>query len=176
MTISHNKNSDLDYARFLLEKSEIAMDASEMAWHASDQLLSPRLFEEVEGGWPHEEDELDGYPEFRGCWHHQMLFDMANEVLLEVYDTSLPYYPMALSSNCYVPPFPMGKHIVEEVCTSIGSLMNVEPEEKQMLDGVVGRDLARDHGWMNLQLESESVALYLEELIFDELVEEVMFS
>ncbi|KAH6828380.1 hypothetical protein C2S53_019988 [Perilla frutescens var. hirtella] len=172
----HKKNSDLDYVRHLLHKSGIAIDASEMPWHASDQLFGPQLFEEVEAGWPHDEDQLDGLPDFQGCWHHQMLFDLVNEVLLDVYDISLPYYPKALSSSCQVRSFPMGDRVIEEVCTSIGTLMNIKPEEKESLDCVVGRDLVHDRRWMNLQLESESVAIYLEDMIFDELLQEVIFS
>lgn len=170
------KNTDLDYVRHLLDRSGIATDASEMAWHASDQLFGPQLFEEVEAGWPHEEDQLDGWPDFQGCWHHQMLFDLVNEALLEVYDLSLPYYPKALSSSCYVRPFPMGDRIIEEVCTRVGSLMNIKPEEKQELDCIVARDLDHDRSWMNLQLESESIAVYLEDMIFNDLLQEVIFS
>lgn len=163
---------DSDYVRHLLDRSGIETEGSEMTWHASHQLLSPQLFEEVEAGWPH--DELDGWPDFRGCWHHQMLFDAVNEALLEVYDITLPYYPKALSSSCHVPPFPMGDRIIEEVCTSIGTLLNVKLEEQQLqsLDCIV----ARDRSWMNLQLESEAVALDLEDMIFGELLQEVMFS
>lgn len=170
------KNSDLDYVRHLLDQSGLAVDASEIPWHASDQPFSPQLFEEVEAGWPHEQDQLTGWPDFCGCWHHQMLFDLVNEVLLEVYDISLPYYPKALSSSCHVRPFPRGNHIIEEICTSISTLLNMKPEEKQSLDGIVARDLAHDHSWMNLQLETESVALDLEDMIFSELLQEVIFS
>ncbi|KAL1558673.1 protein TRM32-like isoform X1 [Salvia divinorum] len=174
----HKEYCDMDYLRHLLDRSGIARDGSEMSWHSSDQLLSPQLFEEVEAAWPHEEDELDGWADFRGCWHHQMLFGAVNEALLEVYDTSLPYYPNALSSTCHVRPFPIGNHIIEELCTSIGTLMNVKLEEKQSqsLDCIVAHDLARDRSWMNLQLESEAVALDLEDMIFSELLQEVMFS
>ncbi|XP_047939390.1 protein TRM32-like [Salvia hispanica] len=174
----HKKNCDLDYLRHILDRSGIAREGSEMTWYSSDQLLSPELFEEVEATWPHEEGELDGWPDFRGCWHHQMLFGAVNEALLEVYDISLPYYPNALSSNCHVRPFPMGNRIVEELCMSIGTLMNVKLEERQSqsLDCIVAHDLARDRSWMNLQLESEAVALDLEDMIFSELLEEVMLS
>ncbi|KAI3450405.1 hypothetical protein Pfo_007070 [Paulownia fortunei] len=169
-------NSDLFYVRHLLDQSAIAIDASEITWHASDQPFSPQLFEEVEACWPHEQDQLNGCPDFCGCWHHQMLFDLVNEVLLEVYDISLPYYPKALSSSCHVRPFPVGNHIIEEVCTSIGTLLNLKPEEKQSLDCIVARDLTHDHSWMNLQIETECVALDLEDMIFNELLEEVIIS
>ncbi|XP_041992258.1 protein TRM32-like isoform X2 [Salvia splendens] len=174
----HKKICDLDYLRHLLDRSGIAREGSEMTWHSSDQLLSPQLFEEVEAAWPHDEDELDGWPDFQGCWHHQMLFGAVNEALLEVYDMSLPYYPNALSSNCHIRRFPMGNLIIEELCTSIGTLMNEKLEERQSqsLDCIVAHDLAHDRSWMNLQLESEAVALDLEDMIFSELLQEVMLT
>lgn len=168
-------NPDLSYVRHLLNLSRIEVDGSEMMWHASDQPLGPQLFAEMETSWPHEQDELTGWPEFNGCWHHQMLFDLVNDVLVEIYDISLPYYPKALSSNCHVRPFPVGNRIVDDVCASIGKLLSLKLEEKQSLDCIVARDLARDERWMNLQLETECVALDLEDMIFDQLLEEVIF-
>ncbi|KAL3653146.1 hypothetical protein CASFOL_002827 [Castilleja foliolosa] len=176
VNLENNEISDLHYARHLLDRSGIAVDPYGITWHASDQPLGPQLFEELEACWPHEPDLLNAWPDFCGCWHHQMVFDLVNEVLVELYDLSLPYYPKALSSSCHVRPFPGGAHIVDNVCTTIGALLSMELDEKQSLDAIVGRDLARDQFWMNLQLEMESVALYFEDVIFNELLEEVIFS
>ncbi|XP_011089461.1 protein TRM32 isoform X2 [Sesamum indicum] len=173
---SKKSNSDLYYVRHLLHQSGIAGDLSDVTWHTSDQLFSPKLFEKVEACWPHERDQLTGLPDFYGCWHHRMLFDLVDEVLLEVYDMSLPYYPKPLSSSCHVRPFPMGSHIIEEVSTRAGMLLNLKPDEKQSLDCIAAHDLYHDRSWMNLQLESECVALDVEEMMFNELLEEVIFS
>ncbi|KAG8387831.1 hypothetical protein BUALT_Bualt02G0062000 [Buddleja alternifolia] len=168
--------NDLYYVRHVLDQSGVADDASERTWHAVNQPLSPQLFEEVESWWPHDQDQSRGRQEFYECWHHQMLFDLVNEVLLDVYDRSLPYYPKALSSNCHVHPFPVGHRTIEDVTKRIGMLMNLKVEERQSLDCIVGRDLSNDDSWMNLQLESECTALELEDMIFDELLEEVICS
>ncbi|KAL0369803.1 UNVERIFIED_CONTAM: protein TRM32 [Sesamum angustifolium] len=173
---SEKSNSDLYYVRHLLDQSGIAAGLSDVTWHASDQPFSPKLFEKVEACWPHERDQLTGLPDFYGCWHHRMLFDLVGEVLLEVYDMSLPYYPKPLSSSCHVRPFPMGSHIIEEISTRAGTLLNLKPEEKQSLDCIAAHDLYHDRNWMNLQLESECVALDIEETMFNELLEEVIFS
>lgn len=170
------KKSDLDYVRHLLEQSGIAVDASEIAWHSSNELFSPQLFEEVEARWPHTRDELTGCPDFYGCWHHQMVFDLVNEVLLEVYDVSMPYYPKPLSSSCNVRPFPLGHHIIEEVCRDIRRLVDAKADENESLDCIVARDLDHDPRWMNLQLESEFVGLDIEDMIFDELLQDAVFS
>ncbi|KAL0390202.1 UNVERIFIED_CONTAM: protein TRM32 [Sesamum calycinum] len=173
---SEKSNSDLYYVRHLLDQSGIAAGLPDVTWHASDQPFSPKLFEKVEACWPHERDQLTGLPDFYGCWHHRMLFDLVGEVLLEVYDMSLPYYPKPLSSSCHVCPFPMGSHIIEEISTRAGTLLNLKPEEKQSLDCIAAHDLYHDRSWMNLQLESECVALDIEETMFNELLEEVIFS
>ncbi|KAK4408828.1 hypothetical protein Sango_0463800 [Sesamum angolense] len=141
---SEKSNSDLYYVRHLLDQSGIAAGLSDVTWHASDQPFSPKLFEKVEACWPHERDQLTGLPDFYGCWHHRMLFDLVGEVLLEVYDMSLPYYPKPLSSSCHVRPFPMGSHIIEEISTRAGTLLNLKPEEKQSLDCIAAHDLYHD--------------------------------
>ncbi|KAK6163201.1 hypothetical protein DH2020_000065 [Rehmannia glutinosa] len=117
-------NSDMYYVRRILDQSGIATDASDITWHASDQPFGPQLFEQVETCWPHEKDDQQDF-----CPHHQMLFDLVNEVLVDVYDISLPYYPKALSSSCHVRPFPVGDLMIEEVCTKIGTMVNLETRE-----------------------------------------------
>ncbi|KAL3850678.1 hypothetical protein ACJIZ3_012560 [Penstemon smallii] len=168
--LNHDNNySDLDYVRQILDQSGIALAAS-------DEPLGPQLFEEVEAYWPHEVDELTGWPDFYGCWHHMMLFHLANEVLLDVYDRSLPYYPKALSSSCHIRTFPVGNLIIEEISKKVSKLLNLKPEEKQSLDIIMDRDLSNDSSWMNLQVESECTALELEDMIFDELIQEFILS
>lgn len=169
-------DSNLYYVRCLLDQSGIAVDALEMTWHEADKPFSPELFEELETCWPHDQDQLTGLPEFYGCWHHRMLFDLVNEVVLELFDIALPYYPKALSSSCQVPPFPAGNRIIDELNTSIHTLLNRKPEEMQTVDSIVAFDIARDRSWMNLQTESECVAIELEDMIFDQVLEEILLS
>ncbi|KAL7115552.1 hypothetical protein ACP275_04G189700 [Erythranthe tilingii] len=172
-----NYNSpDSYYARQLLDTSGIEVDPTEMTWHSSDQPLGPQLFEQVETRWPQEQEELNGLPDFNGCWHHKMVFDLVNEVLIELYDVSLPYYPKALSSSCYVRPFPLRDRIVDDVIKTVGSFLNLKPDEMESYDLIVGRDFGRDRMWMNLQVETECVALDIEDMIFDEMLDDVIFS
>ncbi|CAI9776728.1 unnamed protein product [Fraxinus pennsylvanica] len=163
-----------NYVRHILEKSGFIENAFNITWHSSDQPLSPELFEEVEANWNHEQSQLTGWPDFYGSWHHRLLFDVVNEVLIEIYNKSFLYYPKALSSSCRVRPMPVGNHFIKEVSTSVGASLNFKPEEKESLDSIISCDLENDYRWMNLQLESETVALDLEDVIFDELLEEVI--
>lgn len=60
----------------------------------------------------------------------------------------------------------------EEVCNNVGTLLRLKPEQES-IDTIVDQDLKMDDGWMNLQLESACLALELEDMIFNDLLEEL---
>lgn len=151
-------SADLNYVREVLERAGFNENGFHAAWYSSDQPLSPLLLDEVsECWWPHEAECIG---------RHQLLFDLVNEVILEIYERSFTYYPKELSSSCRVRPM-HGRFHDEEVLKSI--------RLDQTVDDPVTQDYAKeDDGWMNLQMESECVALELEDLIFDQLLEEMV--
>lgn len=53
--------------------------------------------------------------------------------------------------------------------------MNSKQGSDQTVDGIVALDLWSDDSWMNLQLESEHVALELEYMFLNELLEEIIY-
>ncbi|XP_051134475.1 uncharacterized protein LOC127253761 [Andrographis paniculata] len=170
---SENLDSDSCYIMCLLDLSGIAVDPFKMRWHSSDQPLNPNLFERVEACWPCEDPRVDKWEDFYAYWNRRMLFDLVNEVILEVYDESASYYPKALSLGCRVRLFPAGYRMMEEVCARIGALMSLTVEETmESFRFIFGRDLARHVGWMNLQPEAECLGFALEDAILDELLEE----
>jgi hypothetical protein len=71
---------------------------------------------------------------------------------------------------------PKGNYLVNEVWNNVSSYLSLRPELDETLDDVVGRDLTKGTGWMNLQQEEECVALELEEMIIDDLLDEIIFS
>lgn len=163
---------DLCFVMDILECSGFTQNFFQETWYSSEQPLNPSVFEEVESCW-HQEFQSSREEIFM-FFHHQMLFDLINEVLVQIYDRSFTYYPAALSSCCRIRPLPSGNRIIAEVCSSISSLLNIKPEAKQSLDSIMARDLERDYGWMNLQVESEYVALELEGILFDDLLDELL--
>ncbi|XP_027109185.1 uncharacterized protein [Coffea arabica] len=171
---SYNEyDADLDYVKDILENSGFGKDAFHMTLHSSNQPIDPLVFDEMEAYW-HKECSAEDYC---GCYHHQLLFDLVNEKLLHLYGRSFPYYPKALGSSCYIRPFPVGDRIVDEMCnSSVNTLMKLKTEQKQSLECLVALDMGKDDGWMNLQLESECVGLEVEDIIFDELLEELLCS
>lgn len=92
---------------------------------------------------------------------------MVNEAIVETGNQSHIYFPKT---------FPNGKRFLDEVWRRVEwSLSGLGAENKdRSLDDIVGRDLKKGDGWMNLQGESEWLTLELEDLIFDEVLDELL--
>ncbi|CAB4312887.1 unnamed protein product [Prunus armeniaca] len=154
-------DSECNYVKYVLELSGFIGHEDLGTWHSQDQPLDPALFKELEACFQHELD-------------HQLLFDLVNETLLEVYERSYTYFPRALSLSGCIRPMPKGHHLLDDVWKRVSSYLSLRPEMDQSLDDVVARDLAKGDRWMNLQWDTECVALELEDLIFDELLDEAI--
>ena len=159
-----------NYVRDVLELSGLSRNELLETWHSNDHPVNPSVFEEVEGCLALE-PECSGNEENGSC-NHLLLFDLINEVLMEIYESSLTYYPLRLSSLSHIRPLPVGYHVLEAVWANISWYFSWEPDTDLTLDHVVSRDLAKGDGWMNLQLEAESLGLELEDWIFYDLLDE----
>ncbi|KAK2643091.1 hypothetical protein Ddye_024854 [Dipteronia dyeriana] len=167
-------DASFNYVRDVLELSGFIGNESLGAWFSLDQPLNPSLFKELEG-YLHRELQCS-LEEIIGNCDHQLLFDLINETLLEIYERSFAYFPRAFSFNHHMRPMPKGNRVLEEVWSRICSYMSFRSEMDHSLDDIVAQDLAKREGWMNRQFETECVALELEDLIFDELLDEVICS
>ncbi|KAH7550044.1 hypothetical protein JRO89_XS13G0125100 [Xanthoceras sorbifolium] len=167
-------DASFNYVRDVLELSGFIGNESLGAWYSLDQPLNPSLFKKLEGYLHH---ELQCSPEeVVGNCDHQLLFDLINETLLEIYERSFTYFPRAFSFNHHIRPMPKGHCVLEEVWSKICSYMSFRSEIDHSLDDIVVQDLAKRDSWMTRQFETECVALELEDLIFDELLDEVICS
>ncbi|KAK7261474.1 hypothetical protein RIF29_27787 [Crotalaria pallida] len=137
--------------------------------HTVDQPLKPSLLKDLD-------KEIESSEEVIVSYDHLLLFNLVNEVLLEMHDMSPTYFPRPFSFNHRLHPMPKGNYLLHEVWTNVNSYLSLRPELDQTLDDVVSRDLAKGRGWMNLQQEEEHVALELEEMIMDDLLDELIFS
>ncbi|KAL9255978.1 TRM32-like protein [Drosera capensis] len=108
------------------------------------------------------------------CLRRKLLFDLIDEALLHIFDRSCTYYPKALSLMCQVRPVPTGMDVFKDVRAYISTYFSLRPVSDPWLDGAAAHDLSKNKGWMSLQHDSESVALQLEDLIFNELLAEVL--
>ncbi|XVE96875.1 hypothetical protein REPUB_Repub02eG0261200 [Reevesia pubescens] len=170
--VDTNDKHKFTYVRDVLELSGFSGNETLGTWHADDQPLDPLVYEEVRGCIfcdPHcSGDEAVGY-----C-NHPLLFDLINEVLMELYERSYNYCPRHLSSLCHIRTTPVGHRVLKEVWANISWYLSYESGFDKPLDYVASRDLTRNDGWMNLQFESECLGLELEELIFNDLLEELI--
>lgn len=155
--------AEYNYVRDVLELSGFCRDA--FLGQPSERLLNPSVFEQAEGS---ECEQIHANSD------HALLFDMINEVLLGIHERSFCYWPRPLTSRSRMHRLPKGNRILEEVWAEIRLLLSWRPECEQGIDEAVSRDMARDDGWMNLQLDAECVGLKLEDMIFDDLANEII--
>lgn len=138
-------------------------------WYSHDQPVDPIVYEELERIFPFD-PETSG----KNC-NRLLLFDLINEVLVEILGRSHSYYPKPLSSLSHIHPKLAVDQVVQEVWTLISWCLGSKSSElPPSLDYYVSRDLARSDGWMNLQFDSECVGLELDDMIFDDLLEEII--
>ncbi|XP_077222467.1 uncharacterized protein LOC143856211 isoform X2 [Tasmannia lanceolata] len=161
--------AQFNYVRDVLKISGFSGNELLGMWYSPNQPLDPLLFEELEGS-PLKRD-TSGEEMSSGC-ENLLLFDLINEVLLEIYERSFTHFSSLLFINSHIRPMPVGYHVLEEVWRSISCHLSLQPERNPSLDCVVGRDLAKSDGWMNLQFDTEYVGLELEEWILDDLLDE----
>ncbi|KAF5476030.1 hypothetical protein F2P56_007776 [Juglans regia] len=170
LEVDAKDKAEFNYVRDVLELSGFSGNETLATWHSDDQPVNPSVYEEVEGCLL-PEAEFSG-KEVGNC-SHPLLFDLINEVLMEMFGRSYSYCPKLLSPLSHIRPMPSGHHVLEEVWTLMSWYLSSRPDSDQSLDYYVSRDLSKSDGWMNLQFETECVGLELEDLIFDDLLEEV---
>ncbi|KAK4762603.1 hypothetical protein SAY86_008371 [Trapa natans] len=109
---------------------------------------------------------------------HPLLFDLTNEALLDICEGSFTYFPKAFSFYKFITrPITSPQHLLEEVWTRVkryrgnmGRCMDLK------LDDIIGRDMVKGDRWIDHEWESECVALELEDMILEELVNEMVYS
>lgn len=169
-----NNDASFNYVREVLQLSGFIGNESLGTWYSLDQPLNPLVYKELEEYLHH---ELQYSPaEMGGNCEHQLLFDLINEVLLELYERSFTYFPQALSFNRHIHPMPKGNRVLDEAWSRICQYLSFRTNLDQSLDDIVAQDLAKGDGWLTHQFETECVVLELEEFIYDELLDELIYS
>ncbi|XP_039043966.1 protein TRM32-like [Hibiscus syriacus] len=160
-----------NYVKDILELSGFTRDDGRQIWFSPDQPLDPSMFKELENLLhPELESTID---EVGSNCDHRLVFNLVDEELLEIGEKSSVYFPKPFSFNTGISLKLKRNNIVEEVWNKVSKNLASQPEHDLSLDDIVAGDLGRN-AWMSLQAESEVVALELEDLIFDELLDEVV--
>ncbi|XP_023518466.1 uncharacterized protein LOC111781954 isoform X1 [Cucurbita pepo subsp. pepo] len=164
-------NGDFDYMRYILQLTSLIETD-----HAINRPLGSSMFEgggeeahsykifELERSWEKVDQDSD----------HQLMIDLVYETLHNVFEKSFICFLKTFSSKSQLRPMPLGLYVLEEVREKVAWYLCLGPELDQFLDDVVERDLRKGDDWMNLESESEYVALELEDLILDDLLDEVL--
>lgn len=153
--VDTTNKDEFNYVKYVLEISGLTTNGCHSAWHSRDTPVDPLLYEEMEGD-----------PDFctyeSGKCNHHVLFDLINEALLEIYGRS----------NCYTPM----KFTIHEVWNHMRKILCLRSKAgHQTIDDHVTRDLSKVDGWVNLQFYDDFVGLELEDLIFHDLLEEIIW-
>lgn len=165
-------DADFNYVRDVLEVAGFIEPEYLGTWYSLEQPLNPTLFKELEAFLRHEHEHSSD--DVGSNCDHQLLFDLINEELLEIYESSLAYFPKHFSFTQHIRPLPKGNRVLEDVWKRISWHQSSRSVMDQSVDDIVARDLVKGDSWMNLHLDVEDVALDLEDLIFDELLDEVL--
>lgn len=161
-----------NYVGQVLKLSGFVENDCHGTWYSLDQPLSPSVYKELEE-YLHHEPQYSPENIGENC-EHQLLFDLTNEVLIELSERSFTYFPLALSFNRLISPMPKGKRVVNEVWSRICWYITFRTNLDQSLDDILAQDLTKGNGWLIHQFETECVALEVEDLICDELLDELM--
>ncbi|XP_017239336.1 protein TRM32 [Daucus carota subsp. sativus] len=163
---------EFNYVKDILELSGFTADKFLGTWHSTGQPVDPSVIEKVEG-FPL--TELDcSEDEVRSC-NRLLMFDLINEVLIEIHTRSSSYFPKPLTCRSHISPMPVQYHVLGEVWTNVKWYLSWRPESYRSLDDAVGRDLDRGDGWMNLQFDAECAGLEIEDSLFDDLIDEMLY-
>ncbi|KAL6528704.1 hypothetical protein OROMI_029349 [Orobanche minor] len=165
--------AEFNYVKDVLDLSGFTKDELLGKWHTAEHPVDPSVFDEVEEGCLVSQPECSGNDEGGTC-DHLLLFDLINEVLLDIHERSFYYWPVPLTVRSCIHQMPKGYRVLEEVWVEISWLLGWRTEIDQSIDDGVGRDLGRHDRWMDLQADAEFVGIEVEDLIFDDLLDEIV--
>ncbi|KAL6622472.1 hypothetical protein ACP70R_032351 [Stipagrostis hirtigluma subsp. patula] len=167
--VSNKNEADFQYVKDILKKS--GLSCGDVDWYAANQPLSPVIFEEAEGSC----QELSmANDEPHSIVRRMLLFDLINEVLLDIYDSSLVIGPWHSRFDLRTRPIPMGSHVLEEVWAKVSCFLSLQWKEGHTVEDIVAHDVMRKDSWMNLVYDAECSAMDLEDLLVDDLLDDVV--
>lgn len=167
--VNDKNEADFQYVKDILKKS--GFSCGEADWYAANQPVSPVIFEEAECSC-HELNMANDEP--YSIVRRMLLFDLINEVLLDIYDSSLVIGPWHSRFDSRTRPIPIGSHVLEEVWANVSCYLSLQWKADQTVEDIVAHDVMSKDSWMNLVYDAEYVTLDMEDLMVDDLLDDVV--
>lgn len=169
-------NEQLEYVEHVLDVlGFIGGEDQYAAWESIDETLDPTLFDEIEILCPFKPNPSTKDTVAMSSSDRRVLFHLVIEALFEIHEKSFANYsPNSLSLCLQIRTMSKGKsRVLEDVWQFVSKYINWIPELDRGLNGLVAHDMTKTSSfWKNNQTEIEYIGLELEDLIFDELLEE----
>ncbi|KAL5224478.1 hypothetical protein ABZP36_011117 [Zizania latifolia] len=167
--VNDKNEADFQYVKDILKKS--GFSCGEADWYAANQPVSPVIFEEAECSCQ-ETDMADDEP--HSVVRRMLLFDLINEVLLDIYDSSLVTGPWHSCFDSRTRPIPIGFHVLEEVWANVSCYLSLQWKSGLSVENIVAHDVMMKNSWMNLVYDAECLALDLEDMVVDDLLDDIV--
>ncbi|PSS04357.1 hypothetical protein CEY00_Acc20207 [Actinidia chinensis var. chinensis] len=158
-----DEESAFEYVEAVLLASDLNWDEFLSRWLSSDQILDVSLFDEME------------LFSSRSFHDQKLLFDCTNEVLEEVCEHYFGCSPWVSFVKHNIRPIPRGKDLIHEVWDGVEWNLLPQPSP-HTLDQIVRKDMEKSGTWMDLRSDVEGIGIEIGEVIFEELVEDVILS
>lgn len=167
--VNDKNEADFHYVKDILKKS--GFSCGEADWYASNQPLSPVIFEEAEFSC---QETYTANDDPHSVVRRMLLFDLINEVLMDIYDSSLVTGPWHSRFDSRTRPIPMGSHVLGEVWGKVSYNLSLQWKPDLMVEDVVAHDVMMKDRWMNLVYDAECLALDLEDMVVDDLLDDIV--
>ncbi|WOL00186.1 hypothetical protein Cni_G08899 [Canna indica] len=152
----HDAQARFAYIKAVMVASGLT-DKFSGRWDATDQLLEPSLY-----------DELEVFPQDDA----KLLFDCISEVLVEMHEKYLKFTPRLSFIKQNVLSAPQGERLIQQVSKCVDQHLHIQLPNT--LNQVIRKDLD-NRSWMNLRRETEIVTSEMYESILDDLVDETIY-
>ncbi|KAK9051452.1 hypothetical protein SSX86_028079 [Deinandra increscens subsp. villosa] len=157
-----NEESVYEYVEAVLLASDLNWDEFEQRWLSSAQILDPSVYHELQ------------IFSSRARHDQLLLFDTTNEILNEVCDCSIAFFPRLSCFKQRVHPVPKGMDLINEVWERIESRLNCH--RPRSLDQLIKKDFDTSRAWVDLHSETREVVTEIEESIFEDMIDDIVFS
>ncbi|KAL8227910.1 hypothetical protein R6Q57_015494 [Mikania cordata] len=157
-----DEESVYEYVEAVLLASDLNWNEFEQRWLSSAQILDHSLY-----------DELQIFSS-RARHDQLLLFDTTNEILNEVCDCLIDFFPTFSNCKPSTHQLPKGIDLINLVWERIESRINCH--HPRSLDELIKKDFEVSRTWIDLRLETREIAMEIEELMLEDMIDATVLS